>query len=238
MRSFSAFLSATRNHVDKETTWLPWLGVALLVAALLSPGTVTASRLVFQSPPESPPAATPTPIPPSPTPPPPPPTPTPPPPEPATDTPVPAAPTPTESAPIETVPAEVVPTEAAPTEAASPTQEPPTQEAPLPTVEPTQPPAPLPQATFPAQVTQAPEAFPTPRAQQPPDTRGGQPVINWVKFWDTLAVLIAYPWLCCGVGLLLLVPLILLFLEIRGRRPPPIPPEPLPTDKKGTRNEG
>jgi cytoskeletal protein RodZ len=236
MRSFSVFLSAVRNHVDRMMTWLPWLGVALLVVAVLSPGSVTASRLVFQSPPESPPAATPTPIPPTPIPPPP----TPPPAEPATETPtpVPPAPTPTESAPIETVPAEVVPTEALPTEATSPAEGQPTQEAPLPSIEPTQPPPPVPQATIPAQVTQAPEAPPPPEAQQPPGTQSGQPVVNWVKFWDTMAVLVAYPWLCCGVGLLLLVPLILLFLEIRGRRPPSIPPEPLPTEKKGTGNEG
>jgi hypothetical protein len=243
MRSFSAFLSAVRNHVGRMMTWLPWLGIALLVVAALSPGSVTASRLVFQSPPESPPAVTPTPIPLTPTPPPPPPpppTPTPPPPEPATEapTPVPPALTPTESAPVETGPAEVVPTEVAPAEATSPAEGGPTQEAPPPIVEPTQPPPPVPQATVPAQVTQVPEASPVPPAERSPDAKGGQPVINWVKFWDTMAVLVAYPWLCCGVGLLLLVPLILLFLEIKGRRPPPIPPEPLPTEKKGTRNEG
>jgi hypothetical protein len=235
MRSFSEFLSAARYYIDKMMTWLPWLGVALLIAALLSPGTVTASRLVFQSAPESPPAATPTPIPPSPTPPPPPPTPTPPPAEPATETPtpVPPAPTPTESAPVETVPAEGVPTQAAPTEAPPPAEGVPTQETPAPTVEPTQPPPPVPEATIPAQVTQAPIVPSTPPASQPPGTSSGEPVINWVKFWDTMAVLVAYPWLCCGVGLLLLVPLILLFLEIRGRRPPPMPPEPLSTEKKG-----
>lgn len=235
MRSFSEFLSATRYHVDRVMTWLPWLGVALLIAALLSPGTVTATRLVFQSVPESPPAATPTPIPASPTPPPPPPTPTLPPAELATETPtpVPPAPTPSESVPVETVSAEGVPTQAVPTEASPPAEGVPTQEAPPPTVEPTQPPPPVPEATIPVQVTQAPEVPSTPPASQPPDTSGGQPVINWVKFWDTMAVLIAYPWLCCGVGLLLLVPLLLLFLEIRGRRPPPMPPERLPTENKG-----
>ena len=60
-----------------------------------------------------------------------------------------------------------------------------------------------------------------------------QPVVNWVKFWDTVAVMLAYPWLCCGVGLLLLVPLVLLFLEIKGRRRPPMPPERLTPPKRG-----
>jgi hypothetical protein len=54
-----------------------------------------------------------------------------------------------------------------------------------------------------------------------------------VKFWDTIAVIFAYPWLCCGVGLMLMVPVGLLFLEIKGRRPPPSPPEPAPPAKKG-----
>jgi len=81
-----------------------------------------------------------------------------------------------------------------------------------------------------AQTTEPLAGASTPGAEQPPGNEAGQPVINWVKFWDTVAVALAYPWLCCGVGLLLLVPLFLLFLEIKGRRPPPIPPEPLPKE--------
>jgi hypothetical protein len=47
-----------------------------------------------------------------------------------------------------------------------------------------------------------------------------------------MAVTFAYPWLCCGVTLLLMVPVVLLFLEIKGRRPPPIPPEELPLEEE------
>jgi hypothetical protein len=65
-----------------------------------------------------------------------------------------------------------------------------------------------------------------------PPADANQPIVNWVKFWDTIAVTLAYPWLCCGVALILLVPVVLLFLEIKGRRPPPKPPEPVPEAKK------
>ena len=51
-RHLNTLLTASRHEVGRMRAWLPWLGVALLVAAVLSPGTVTASRLVFQSPPE------------------------------------------------------------------------------------------------------------------------------------------------------------------------------------------
>jgi hypothetical protein len=54
-----------------------------------------------------------------------------------------------------------------------------------------------------------------------------------VKFWDTVVVTLAYPWLCCGIGLMLLTPIVLLYLEIKGRRPPPTPPEPVPTEPDG-----
>jgi len=52
-------------------------------------------------------------------------------------------------------------------------------------------------------------------------------------------VWLAYPWMCCGVGLLLLVPLILLYLEISGRRRPPLPPEipPEPVGEEFTSDE-
>lgn len=227
MRSLFVFLSLLRSHIGRATTWLPWLGVALLVVAVLAPGSVTASRLVFQSPP---PEATP--IPPTPT------------ETPPAPTPVPPAvieDTPTTTLP-ETAPAEVAPTEAAPesppteaipTEGPVPAEGQPAQEELPAPVEPTQPPVALPQATPPAQATEAPGVFPATEAQPPNDPGAGQPVINWVKFWDTMAVLIAYPWLCCGISLLLLVPVLLLFLEIRGRRPPPMPPETLALEKKG-----
>jgi hypothetical protein len=94
----------------------------------------------------------------------------------------------------------------------------------------------MPELVPPAQVSEPTPPPPEPQAEQSiPIEANNQPIINWVKFWDTMAVVVAYPWLCCGVALLLLVPVILLFLEIQGRRRPPMPPEPLPEDRR--RNE-
>ncbi len=223
LRALGILLSALRRRMGRAAAWLPWLGVALLVAAALSAGTVSASRLAFQS-------AVPTPIPPTPTPvpPPPPPTPTPvPPPPPPTPVPPaplesptaeapPPSPTSTEAAPTE-ITIESLPTEAALPEQPVPVEGQPTQEASAPLVE----------------ATEATDISPPLEAEQPPGVEANQPVINWVKFWDTVAVTLAYPWLCCGVALMLLVPVVLLFLEIKGRRPPPMPPEQLPRQKRG-----
>ena len=66
------------------------------------------------------------------------------------------------------------------------------------------------------------------RAQQEatrPAARINQSVINWSKFWDTVVIVFAYPWLCCGILLLLGVPLGLLLLEIKGQRRPRRLPE-------------
>jgi hypothetical protein len=222
-KGFVANLLATaRRHTVRAMAWLPWLAAALLVAAVLSPGTVTASRLVFQSapatpmptltpPPPTPPPPTATPLPPTATPPPPP-TPTPPPPEPA----------PTGPLPTETLPPQEV--------------------QPVPAVEVTEPLAPPLQVTeplpVPYQATEPPVAPPAPTAEQPPSVEPGQPIINWVKFWDTMAVTLAYPWLCCGIGLLLLMPIFLLYLEIKGRRRPPTPPERIPPERLLTGKKG
>jgi len=221
-----------RRQLARTAAWLPWLGLALLVAAALAPGTVTAGQLAFQSPEE------PTPIPPTPTialptdtPTPLPPTPIPLPPTPTLPPPAPPTPTPEVPAPVE-APTQPPPTQAIPTQELAPTLEQPTQPAPPPVVEPTQPPPTPPEATSPAQATATPRPAPAPQQRPPASAEDDQPVVNWVKFWDTVAVLLAYPWLCCGVGLLLLVPLLLLFLEIKGRRPPPRPPEPLGVRKK------
>ncbi len=59
-----------------------------------------------------------------------------------------------------------------------------------------------------------------------------QSIVNWAKFWDTAVVAVAYPWLCCGIILLLLVPVGLLYLEIKGRRRPQTTPESLPKKDK------
>jgi hypothetical protein len=103
-----------------------------------------------------------------------------------------------------------------------------TTEAPTATLavpaEPAQPPT---ETATPLLPVPSPTPRPEPEPEPAPDAGGGQSIINWVKFWDTIAVVVAYPWLCCGIGLLLLVPVFLLFLEIKGRRPPRRPPEPV-----------
>jgi hypothetical protein len=253
--SLSALLSALRGHAHRALVWLPWLVVALLIAAVLSPGMAGASRLAFQSP-ESPPpegTATETPIPPvqevPPTatrPPaptaaqPPAPTATQPPAPPAAQPPATqAAPTPTQAAPGEgTPPAQAAPAQAAPPGGTPPAQAAPTQAAPGEGTPPAQatPPAtgsPSPTAKAPQAPAPSPTARPT-RTPTPEPEAEGEATINWVKFWDTLVVWLAYPWMCCGVGLLLLVPVVLLYLEISGRRRPPLPPEipPEPVDEE------
>jgi hypothetical protein len=219
---------ACRRQLPRTATWLPWLGVAILIAVALAPGTVTASRLAFQS------SEEPTPIPPTPTAIPPTPTPI---PLPPTPTPIPPAlpPTPTSEVPAPAqAPTQAPPTQVVPTQAPAPSGEQPTQPAPSPAVEPTQPPPvpPTQRPSPPAQATRTPNTRSVPEEDLPAKVGADQPVINWVKFWDTLAVTFAYPWLCCGLGLLLLVPLVLLFLEIKGRRPPRRPPERLSIQRR------
>ncbi len=192
-----------RGQAQRALAWLPWLAAALLITAVLSPGMAGASRLVFQSPesplPEATATETPVPVQVPPT---------------ATQPPAPKATQP--PAPQATEPP--APTQAAPTEAAPAQATPATQATPSPTASPS--PA--------AKATQTPAPSPTARPTRTPVPEPGaegEATINWVKFWDTVVVWLAYPWMCCGVGLLLLVPVTLLYLEISGRRRPPLPPE-------------
>jgi len=230
-------------------SWLPWLVLSLVLVGLLLPGTTTASILVFQSSPSAPPEpgvtptntpvpSTDTPVPPTNTPVPPPtntpeapppaePTAEPPPPSEPTQEPPPAEPREESSPPTEPAEEQAPP----PEEAASPTP----VEAATPTVEGAVPP------TEEGEAVPTEEASPTesvPEAQTPVVTETvetqaardrSRSIINWTKFWDTLAVTAAYPWLCCGILLLLLVPVGLLYLEIKGRRRPESTPEGLPT---------
>ena len=48
---------------------------------------------------------------------------------------------------------------------------------------------------------------------------GGSPnfILDQAELIDTVVVSTAYVWLCCGIGLFLLIPLVFLFLQIRGR---------------------
>jgi hypothetical protein len=218
--SLSAFLSALRGHAHRALVWLPWLVVALLIAAVLSPGMAGASRLAFQSPESPPPQEVPTD------------TPAPPPAQvPPTAT-QPPAPAPTQPpAPAATQPPAPAATHAAPTPVPHPQQTPPAQATPTGAAPAQATPSPAVKAT-PAPAP-SPTARPT-RTPTPAPEAEGEATINWVKFWDTLVVWLAYPWMCCGVGLLLLVPVVLLYLEISGRRRPPLPPEvpPEPVDEE------
>ncbi len=213
LRPLGALMTSLLRQTGRATTWLPWLGAALLVAAVLAPGTVTASLLAFQSSPVA------TPVPP---------TPTPVPPAQPTETPVP--PTQPTEAPVQPTPVPPAPTTAVPPSQATPTPIQPTQPVPADSITPAMSPTPviLPALT-PTPLPSPPTPIPMPTQQ--PTSGANQPIVNWVKFWDTIAVTIAYPWLCCGVALLLTVPVGLLFLEIMGRRRPPSPPEPLPEEK-------
>jgi len=196
----------SRGCARRVLAWLPWLVAALCVAAWLWPASSSASYWLFQSP-QSPPQEQP-----------PPPTPVPPPPP--TPVPVPAQPTPVPPPP--------------------PTPVPPAPPTPVPIPpEPTFPllgaPAPIsPLPTEPGAGGAAPRvrtrATALPRAAGLPATESatGQLVISWTKFWDYLAILVVFPWLICGVILFLLAPVGFLYLEIRGRRRPPVLPESLP----------
>lgn len=112
-------------------------------------------------------------------------------------------------------PAEVVPIEQPPAEAAPIVPEAPVEQAPI-----EQPPTD--QAGAPAApVAPEPEPVRRDREEAPLDeTEGGGPaqfILDQAELIDTVVVSGAYIWLCCGVSLFLLVPLVLLFVYIRGR---------------------
>jgi hypothetical protein len=225
-----------RSHIGRTIRWLPWLIVAVGLAWLLWPNPITASRLVFQSAVESPlPEA--------------------PPPEEAAPEPPPEEQPPSEPAPVEEqAPEEEAPAEEVPVELPAPTAtERPAAKPIMPGVPPpgeeaaTEPAAAEaapeePAATRPVEAVPATRKAPvsTRRAQsgtlvdeplvQPgvedrPAAPSGGSVINWSKFWDTVAVTFSYSWLCCGIVLLLGLPLGIVLLEIKGRRRPRKLPE-------------
>jgi len=51
-----------------------------------------------------------------------------------------------------------------------------------------------------------------------PPLPGEEPVsiINPVELVDTVVQLFAWGWLCVGIGIILLVPIIFIFLQLRG----------------------
>jgi cytoskeletal protein RodZ len=69
---------------------------------------------------------------------------------------------------------------------------------------------------------QAPPPLPEPERRpirESPAVTGedAEMVVDEAEFIDTVVVSIAYVWLCCGIVLILVIPLIFLFLHIRGR---------------------
>jgi len=174
--------SFSRPQVPRTAAWLPWLAMALILCGLLWPDSISAGRLLFQSP-QSPPGA----------------------PTARAEQPQPATQVP--QPPPATVPPAAV----------SPAAEP--QGQPL-SATPTRARTPVRRAT-------ATRSLSRPATQTPADPQSSRSVINWAKFWDTLAVVFAYPWLCCGIASFLVVPMVLLYLEIKGRRRPSVLPESL-----------
>jgi ABC-type transport system involved in cytochrome c biogenesis permease component len=54
---------------------------------------------------------------------------------------------------------------------------------------------------------------------EPFDPQESEPnlVLDQAELVDSVVVSVAYVWLCCGIVLILLIPLVFLFLHIRGR---------------------
>jgi hypothetical protein len=209
------------GHIGRAARWVPWLIVALLLTLFLRPGPITASRLMFQSAVESSPVPELPPPPPEP-------------PPPAPEEPAPQPPAPSDEAlpwPLDESMLTEVPLEQPP--APAPAPEVPPEEAPQQPAAPAgEVPAPGATAIFPLIDEPAPLPRPTPRQerettprQMPAQPDISQSVINWTKFWDTVVMWAAYPWLCCGILLLLGVPVGMLYLEIKGRRRPKKLPE-------------
>ncbi|MGC8878193.1 MAG: hypothetical protein ACP5R2_03115 [Anaerolineae bacterium] len=216
---------APRGEFGRIGHWLPWLIAALALSALFWPSTITASHPAFQSvlPYEQSPLPEAFPVEVSPLEPPPP-----------VELPMPADMPPEEMPPT---PQEVPQPEVPPQEEVVPPEPvaPPPVEVPAPSPQlqpvPATPAAPArTRPASPGLLIDEPVAQPPQEEEKAPVPRIDQVVINWTKFWDTVVLYVSYPWLCCGILLLLGVPLAFLMLEIRGRRRPRVLPEP-PTRK-------
>jgi hypothetical protein len=107
-----------------------------------------------------------------------------------------------------------------------PIEQPPIEQPPIeqPPIE--QPPIEQPQQPVPEPVQTAPEAAaPEPSRREreetvtteDPPSGPSQFILDQAEFIDTVVISGAYIWLCCGVGLMLIVPLALVFVYIRGR---------------------
>jgi len=168
------------------------LVIALLLTFLLATGNVTAERL-FQSPP-SPPAPPPTQ-------------------EPAPPQPEPAQPAPEQPATEQPAPEQPAPAQPS-------TEQPPTQQ-PAPQTPALQPVSPL---TMPPGQEPLPEESVIPvgagkdSSASVDEAEAPGLALDRAELIDTIIVSGAYIWFCCGIILIPLIPLTLLFLYIRGRR--------------------
>ena len=179
--------------------------VAATLFVFVIAGKNVTAEVLFQSP-QSPPAE------PEPTAPPPPPEPTPLPPPSPTPEPVEVTPAPQESIQVE------------PTEAPPPTEEPlpAAEEAAIEqqAVEPTVAPPPTAEPELQAEIAPV-ELEPVERSRERAEVAetedGRNFILDQAELIDTVAISGAYIWLCCGFGLLLMAPLSLLLLYVRGR---------------------
>lgn len=101
-----------------------------------------------------------------------------------------------------------------------PVEQPPAEQAPVEQAPVEQPPLDKTGAPI-VPVPPTPEPIRRDREEAPPDeVEGGGPaqfILDQAELIDTVVVSGAYVWLCCGVSLFLLAPLVLLFVYIRGR---------------------
>lgn len=213
----SFFASIFQNHrfrhsqfyCAKDSTQLVLLFIAALLFAFLFNGSDVTANLLFQSP-QSPPPAQPTATPAPPT--------------PLPTEPPPPEPTATTAPPAPTEPAEESIQQP---EATQPLPEP--SATPLPPVEatPTEaPPSPIPTDTQPPPTLDSQSATVLPKRAELQrenvslefeDNTASNFILDQAELIDTVAVSGAYIWLCCGVGLFLLAPLLFLIIYIRGR---------------------
>lgn len=184
------------------------LAAAILVSALVTNGSVEAEML-FQSPASPVDGAAEPPPPPQP-PQPPPPTPEPIPAEPPPPEPVQTAPTLPPPEPIEQPPAQPVAPQPQQAQPGAPQPVSPLATAAPGVAQPAEPlPPPLPEPTRASRQS----SFSEPAAK----SDGQSLILDQAELIDTVVVSTAYIWLCCGIIIILLIPLIFLFLQIRGR---------------------
>ena len=133
----------------------------------------------------------------------------------------PAQPPPEQPAPEQPAPEQPAPEQPAPEQPQPPAEQPATDQTTVQQSSPIQPTdeaAPAPTLEPLAPVTAGDDPAPGNDYQEPPPVDEDTPmVLDEAELIDSVFVSLAYVWLCCGVILLLLIPLVLLILYIRGR---------------------